>query len=95
MRSKQHNMIQPFGQYVLVKPFESENISEGGILIPDNAKKASNKVKIVEVGAGSPKNPMRLTPGDVGYRVKNHGQEILIDGEIHYLLQQSTIIALQ
>jgi len=87
-------MIQPILNQVLVRPLEADNISEGGIIVPDSCKKDSNKVQIVAVGNGSKKKPMNRKVGEIGYRVKDNGVEVLVDGIKHFLLDQSWIIAL-
>lgn len=87
--------MKPVGQYVLVKPCKSDNITEGGLIVPDSVAKDSNKVMIKEVGNGSEKKPMRLKKGQTGFRVKDWGEPIIIDGEQHYLMTQQSIIALQ
>jgi len=87
-------MIKPIRSQVLVRPLESESISEGGIIVPDSCKKDSNKVEIVAVGNGTKSHPMHRKVGEVGYRVKDHGTEVLVDGVKHFLLDQSWIIAL-
>lgn len=86
--------MQPIGQKILVRPLESDSISEGGIIVPDSCKKDSNKVEIVAVGNGSKDKPMYRKVGDIGYRVKDHGTEVIIKGVKHFLLDQSWIIAL-
>ncbi len=86
-------MIQPILQNVVVKPFMGSEISKGGLYIPDSVRKPSNKVKVVAVGDGSKKRPMRLKVGDIGFRVQEWGQEIEIEGELHYIMEQSAIIA--
>jgi chaperonin GroES len=88
-------MIQPIRNNVLVKCFEGDNVSKGGIIVPDAYKKESNKVEVVAVGNGSTKKPMRLKEGDIGYRVKDWGTEIIEDGQKYYLMDESAIIALQ
>lgn len=85
----------PVRQNVLVKPYPSSEVSTGGIFVPDAAKTPSNKVHIVAVGTGTPNKPMKLKAGQTGYRVKDWGEQFLIDGELHYLMEQSAIIALQ
>jgi len=91
--------MKPILQNVLVKPYPADEVSEGGILVPDSCRETSNKVLIVEVGNGTPKKPMRLQPGETGFTVKDWcktgGQEFLINGETHYLISQDSIIALQ
>lgn len=87
--------MQPIRQNVLVKPYESSGITEGGLIVPDSIKPISNKVLVVSVGNGSPKKPMLLKKGDTGYRVKGWGEEIIINDEKHYMMTQDSIIALQ
>lgn len=79
---------------VLVRPCKSSDVSEGGVIVPESAKKPSQKVEIIAVGNGTAKEPMRLKPGDIGYRVKDCGQEVEINGELHFIVKQSWIIAL-
>jgi chaperonin GroES len=86
-------MIQPIRDNILVKPFDADNISEGGIIVPDSAKKPSNKVMIVAVGNGTGKKPMKLKPGMVGYRTKDWGLEVIWDNELHYLMNDEAILA--
>ncbi len=87
--------MKPVGQNILVKPFLRDNVTDLGIIVPDSVKKESNKVSIIEVGNGSPKKPMKFSKGQIGFRVKDWGDEIIIEGEKHYLMHQDSIIALQ
>jgi chaperonin GroES len=85
--------MQPIRTQVLVKPYPSDEISEGGILIPESVRKPSNKVKIIKVGRGTQENPMKLKEGDTAFRVKDTGCEVMINDELHYLIDQSAILA--
>jgi len=87
-------MIQPIRNNVLVKCFKGSNISEGGIVVPDSVVGDSNKVQILAVGTGTPKKPMKLKPGSIGYRVKDWGEQIEHEGEKYYIMDASAIIAL-
>ena len=86
--------MQPIRNNILVKPCESDNISAGGIIVPESYKSDSNKVVVVKVGNGTKEKPMLLKEGQIGHRVKNWGTEILIEGEKHFLMEQEAIIAL-
>lgn len=86
-------MIQPIRNQVLVKPFPSDDVSSGGIYIPLSAQNVSNKVLVVNVGNGTIKKPMKLKPGEIGYRVKNWGVEVVVDGELHFLMESDSILA--
>lgn len=87
--------MKPIKNNVLVKPFKEDEITESGLFIPESARGFSNKGLIVAVGDGTKDKPMTLKEGQVGYRVKDWGIEVLVDGELHYLMNQDAIIALQ
>jgi co-chaperonin GroES (HSP10) len=88
-------MIQPIRNNVLVECIDIGNVTEGGIVVPDSVKKDSNKVRIVAVGNGTPKRPMKLKPGMVGHRVKDWGEEIWDGDKKYFLMDDKAIIALQ
>ncbi len=44
--------LKPLYDRVVVKPVEAEELSSGGILIPDNAKEKPTKGEVVAVGPG-------------------------------------------
>lgn len=85
--------MRAINENVLLKPFESDNISAGGIFVPDSCKKVSNKCQVISVGNGTKKKPMKVKEGSTVYRVKDWGCEVIIDGQIHYLMNQDAIIA--
>lgn len=87
--------MKPIRNYVLVKPFPPDEVSEGGIFVPESARQENNKVHIVSVGEGTPKRPMNLKAGQIGYRVKDWGTPVEINGEKHYLMDNSAIIAIE
>lgn len=86
-------MITPIRDQVLAKPYPSDAMSEGGIIVSEAHRAVSNKMKIVEVGNGTKKEPMRFKKGDTAFRVKDHGEELLIGGEKYFLIKQSHLIA--
>ena len=81
--------MTPIRTQILAKPFPSDEISEGGIYVPETARKVSNKLMVKKVG-NSLKN---LKEGQVIYRVQDHGTEITIDGEKHFLIDINAILA--
>lgn len=85
--------MQPIKNMVLVKPFPADGITEGGLIVPESAQKTSNKVKIVAVGNGTAQRPMQFAPGQTGYRVQDWGTDVVIDGELHFLMDMDAIIA--
>lgn len=87
--------MTPIRNQILFKPHPSEEVSLGGIYVPENAREVNNKGTIVKVGNGISGRPMALVPGTVGYRVKDWGTEIMIDGELHFLMDDKAIIAIE
>ena len=85
--------MQPIRNYILVKPFPPHEISEGGIFVPESARKESNKVNVIAVGRGTKERPMRLKAGQVAYRIKEWGTPIDLEGERHYILEDAAILA--
>ena len=44
--------IQPLADRVVVKPIEREEVTKGGIVIPDTVKERPQEGKVVAVGPG-------------------------------------------
>ncbi len=88
-----NNMIQPINHWVLLKPIQTEDMSEGGIIVPDSVKKDGCKMEIVAVGEGTEKEPMQFKPGTTAFRVKDHGTQIDYCGERFYMMRQQDILA--
>lgn len=85
--------MQPVRNIVLTKPFPPDEISEGGIFVPESARQESNKMRVIAVGNGTKERKMIFNPGDIVYRVKDWGAPVDIDGERYYLMDQNGIIA--
>lgn len=78
---------------VLVKPFPSDEKSVGGIIVSEAHRAVSDKVEVVNVGRGTKKLPMEWKPGDTAFRVHGCGDEILIDGQKHFIVKSNWLIA--
>ncbi len=78
---------------VIVKPFPSDEISAGGILVPNSFKQRNNKATVISAGNGIVGRPMKWKEGQVVYHVKDHGTEIQKDGEKYYIMDMDAILA--
>ena len=80
---------------VILTPMPSEDISQGGIIVPNSFKAVSNKMKVVSAGRGTKTRPMHdyLKEGTIVYRVKNHGTEIEEKGEKMFIMDMDAILA--
>lgn len=85
--------MQPIRNNILVKPFPADEVSEGGIFVPESARKESNKLLVVAVGKGTRDRKMPFVVGDVVYRVKEWGTPVDVHGDRHYIMDQNAIIA--
>lgn len=44
--------LKPLYDRIVVKPIEADEVSAGGIVIPDTAKEKSTKGEVIAIGAG-------------------------------------------
>jgi len=90
--------LQPLGDRVVVKPIEREEVTKGGIVLPDTAKEKPQEGKVMAVGPGrlsedGKRIAMDIKVGDVVLYVKYGGTEIKIDDEELIILRESDILA--
>ncbi len=85
--------MQPIRNIILTKPFPPDEVSEGGIFVPESARQESNKMRVIAVGNGTKERKMPFKEGQVVYRVKSWGTPVDIEGERYYLMDQNGIIA--
>jgi len=89
--------IRPLHDRVIVKRLEEENISKGGIIIPDTAKEKPAQGEVVAVGDGKilesgTKIAMNVKKGDRVLFTKYGGNEVKIDGEELLILREEDIL---
>ena len=90
--------IKPIGNRVLVKRDDAESKSEGGILIPENAKDKQKTGKVIAVGDGRTlEDGVRISiPLMKGQRVVFNayaGAEIKHQGETYLILGMDDVLA--
>jgi co-chaperonin GroES (HSP10) len=83
--------MKPIHKKILFRSFKGSETTEGGLFIPDSVRKLSNKGEIVEVGEGVTK----VKKGDIGFRVKDWGEEFVVNNEPHFLMEETAILALE
>lgn len=86
--------MTPIQTKVLIKPFPSEEKSAGGIIVAEGFRERNCKATVISVGNGTKKNPMKYKPDMVVFSVKDNGEEFIINGEKHYLIDSSWILAI-
>ncbi|HBI26911.1 MAG TPA: co-chaperone GroES [Peptococcaceae bacterium] len=82
--------LKPLGEKVVLKLVDAEEKTEGGIMLPDSAKKKPQKGEVVAVGSGKvtengEKIPLEVKIGDKVVFSQYSGTEVK-DGEEEYLI---------
>ncbi|RQD58809.1 MAG: co-chaperone GroES [Desulfonatronovibrio sp. MSAO_Bac4] len=91
--------LKPLHDRVLVKRLEEEEVTKGGIIIPDTAKEKPIKGVIVAAGPGKVSDdgksvPMSVKAGDNVLFNKYAGTEVKIDGVEHLVMREDDILAI-
>lgn len=93
--------IRPLEDRVVVQPFEAEERSAGGIVLPDSAREKPMRGTVIATGPGKlieksgERAKMSLKKGDVVFYGKYSGTEIEIDGDDFVILRESDILAVE
>jgi chaperonin GroES len=90
--------LQPLADRVVVRPIEKEEVTKGGIVLPDTAKEKPQEGKVLAVGPGrlsedGKRIAMDVKVGDVVVYTKYGGTEIKVEGEELVILRESDILA--
>jgi len=90
--------LQPLGDRVVVKPIPKEDVTKGGIVLPDTVKEKPQEGKVLAVGPGKMTDDgkriaMDVKVGDVVIYAKYGGTEIKEDDEELIILRESDILA--
>ena len=90
--------LQPLGDRILVKPLAKEEVSRGGIVLPDTVKEKPQEGEVIAVGSGKRTEkgdviPMDLKTGDIVLYAKYGGTEIKLEGEEYMILRESDVLA--
>ena len=89
----------PLHDRVIVKRLEEEEVTPGGIFIPDTAKEKPSRGEVLAVGPGSrdedgKRQPLDVKEGDHVLFGKWSGTEVKIDGEELMVMKESDIFAI-
>ncbi len=85
--------IRPLADRVLIEPTPAEEVTLGGIIIPDSAKEKPLRGKVLAVGDGTKDEPMALKSGDEVLYGKYAGTEIELEGTKYLMMRQSDVLA--
>jgi len=91
--------LKPLGNRVVVEPVEQEEITAGGIVLPETAKEKPQKGKVLSVGPGDRDDKGKYIPMDVKEKdtvlfAKYSGTEIKVEGKKLLILRESDLLAI-
>jgi len=93
------NKLQPLADRLVVRATQKEEVTKGGIVLPDTAKEKPQEGEVLAVGPGrmtddgKTRIPMDVKVGDTVIYAKYGGTEIKIDNEELIILRESDILA--
>ena len=90
--------VTPLYDRLLVKRFNEEENTKGGIIVPDSAKEKPAQGQVMAIGNGRVSEDGKLAAltvkkGDKILFGKYSGDDILIDGAKHNIVKESEILA--
>jgi len=90
--------LRPLEDRVVIKRYESEEKSEGGIYLPETAKEKPQKGEVVAVGEGKlldsgERSTMTLKKGDKVLFGKYAGTEVTVGKEEYVIMRESEVLA--
>jgi chaperonin GroES len=90
--------LQPLADRLLVKPTQKEEMTKGGIYLPDTAKEKPQEGEVIAAGPGrmtdeGKRIAMDIKVGDKVIYSKYGGSEIKIDDVEMIILRESDILA--
>ena len=90
--------MEPLADRVVIRPTEKEEVTKGGIILPDTVKEKPQEGKVVAVGPGKladdgKRVKLEVKVGDSVIYAKYAGTEIKVDDEELIVVRESDILA--
>jgi chaperonin GroES len=91
--------LKPLGSRVVIDPIEQEDITAGGIVLPETAKEKPQQGNLLAIGPGDrdeagKRIAMDVAVGDKVLYAKYSGTEVKMDGKKLLIMKESDILAI-
>lgn len=86
--------ITPLADRVVVEPVAAEEVTAGGIFIPDTAKEKPQRGTVVAVGPGKKDEPTTVKEGQTVLYGKYSGTEFTYEGKSYLIMRESDLYAI-
>src|SRR5215469_3253891 len=90
--------LRPLDDRVVVEPMEAEQMTAGGIVLPDTAKEKPQRGTVISIGPGKlldsgERGSLSVAVGDEVIYGKYSGTEVEVNGKDVKILRESDILA--
>ena len=90
--------LRPLDDRVVVQPMEAEEVTAGGIVLPDAAQEKPQRGKVIATGPGKlldsgKRGELSVAVGDEVIFGKYGGSEVEVDGKEYKILREGDILA--
>ena len=91
--------FKPLGGRVLVEPIEQDEVTSGGIILPETAKEKPQQGKVLAAGPGDRNDKgervaLDVKVGDVILFAKYSGTEVKIEGKKLLIMRESDLLGI-
>jgi chaperonin GroES len=91
--------FKPLGGRVLIDPVEQEEVTAGGIVLPETAKEKPQQGKVLAVGPGDRNDKgeriaMDVKVGDMILFAKYSGTEVKMEGRKLLIMRESDLLGI-
>jgi chaperonin GroES len=91
--------FKPLGGRVLIEPVEQEEVTAGGIVLPETAKEKPQQGKVLAAGPGDRNEkgeriPMDVKVGDLILFAKYSGTEVKMEGKKLLIMRESDLLGI-
>ena len=91
--------LVPLGEKVVVKPADAEDVTAGGILLPDTAQEKPQQGRVLSVGDGAllpdgSRAQNQVSEGDRVLYGRFAGTKVMVDGQELLIMDEAEILAI-
>ena len=91
--------IRPLDDRLVVIPDDPEEITAGGIVLPDSVREKPQRGKVVSTGPGKlldsgERGKLSVKKGDIVFYGKYSGTEVEVSGETYVIIRENDILAI-
>jgi len=91
--------VVPLGEKVVIKRMEAEDVTSGGIILPDAAKEKPQQGRVLSIGDGKllpdgTRADHLVSEGDRVLFRSYAGTEVVVDGEDLLIMSEDEILAI-